>query len=109
VFHTQEFKLFQSELLSRINTTPTPSSVLLQTAMPVVEEALKDIRSDIKRSLTDVLDLKEGVRNIQEDIGEFGGAIKGSFDLLRYDIGRGLNSLFTSLTSSIVCTSNRLI
>jgi hypothetical protein len=98
IFQSERFKTYAKALRDRIAETPAPESVLIGQAMPLVNESLNGMRTDIRNSTTDVLQMKDLVVTLTESFMKNTDELGSQFRDLRYDLGQGLTDMGLSLT-----------
>jgi hypothetical protein len=64
VLHSKEFKTFAVTLRGSIQATPMPANVLMQQLVPIMEEKLSAVRTDVSRLYTLMLDKTQSSSDI---------------------------------------------
>jgi hypothetical protein len=85
-------------LRERIEDTPPLESVLIAQAMPLVNDSLNGMRTDLRNSTGDVLQIKDLVVTLTQSVLKNSDELDANFRELRYDLVQGLADMGHNLT-----------
>lgn len=70
VFTSQSFREFKASLISKMETTPSPTELLLQQSLPIISAQLKTLHNSLAMEMKGVLDVVRETQQISKQTHE---------------------------------------